>query len=69
VKNSYIALMVDDTPALVTGMLGIMKSGNAFVPVNPVFPDERVHFILNDLNIKVILTDKANLSRAQQIAP
>jgi amino acid adenylation domain-containing protein len=60
--------MVDDTPALVVGLLGILKSGNTFVPVNPLFPDERIHFIINDCNIAVLVTDNANYPKALQIA-
>jgi len=67
-ENSCIGLMVDDTPALVVGLLGILKSGNTFVPVNPLFPDERIHFILNDCNIEVLVTDNASYPKALQIA-
>ncbi len=67
-ENSCIGLMVDDTPALAVGLLGILKSGNTFVPVNPLFPAERIHFIINDSNIKVLVTDNANYPKALQIA-
>ena len=67
-KDRFVGLMVEDKPALVVGLLAILKSGNAFVPVNPVFPDDRVHFILNDCNIEVLVADTANYSRALQIA-
>jgi tyrocidine synthetase-3 len=66
-KDSYIGIIVDDSPELLTGLLGILKSGNTFVPINPVFPDERVHFIIHDCKIKVLLTDNANYEKAQQI--
>jgi amino acid adenylation domain-containing protein len=67
-KDQFIGLMVEDKPALVVGLLAILKSGNAFVPVNPIFPDERIHFILNDCNIDILVTDDVHYSRALQIA-
>lgn len=67
-KNSFIGLMTADTPALPLGFLGILKSGNIIVPVNPVFPDNRIHFIINDCNIKVLITDDIYYSRAVKIA-
>jgi amino acid adenylation domain-containing protein len=67
-QNRFIGLMMDDSPALVTGLLGILKSGNTVVPVNPGFPDERIHFIINDCDIALLLTDEAHWSRARQIA-
>jgi amino acid adenylation domain-containing protein len=67
-KNRCIALMADETPSLVIGMLGILGAGNCFVPINPVFPDKRIHFVINDCKISILLSDKSNYSRAQQIA-
>jgi acyl-CoA synthetase (AMP-forming)/AMP-acid ligase II len=46
--------MVDDSPELLTGLLGILKSGNAFVPINPVFPNDRVHFIIHDSAVNIL---------------
>jgi amino acid adenylation domain-containing protein len=67
-KNRFIGLMVDDTPALLVGLLGILKSGNTFVPVNPLFPGDRIRFIISDCNIEVLVTDCINYPRALQIA-
>ncbi|MDQ1354794.1 MAG: hypothetical protein QG657_5103, partial [Acidobacteriota bacterium] len=66
-KNRFIGIMVDNTPGLVTGLLAILKSGNCFVPINPIFPNDRIRFILKDCNINVLLTDKANYEKARQI--
>jgi amino acid adenylation domain-containing protein len=60
--------MADDSPGLLVGVLGILKSGNAFVPINPLFPKNRINFIIHDCKIKVLLTDNANYEKAQQIA-
>lgn len=66
--DQFVGLMAEDKPALVVGLLAILKSGNAFVPVNPVFPNDRIHFILNDCNIEVLVADSANYARTLQIA-
>ena len=67
-ENSYIGIMADDSPELLMGVLGILKSKNIFVPINPVFPNERINFIIHDCKIRVLLTDNANYEKAQQIA-
>jgi len=59
--------MADDTPGLISGILAVLKSGNCFVPINPIFPKERIRYILNDCNIDILLTDKANYENARQI--
>ena len=67
-ERSYIGIMVDDSPGLLAGLLGILKSGNSFVPINPGFPNERIGFIIDDCKIRILLADKANYEKAQQIA-
>src|SRR5262245_21360469 len=41
-----IGLYVDRSPAMVIGILGILKSGAAYVPLDPAYPKDRVNFIL-----------------------
>ena len=66
-KESFIGLIADDTPALFIGLLAILKSGNTFVPINPVFPEERIRFLINDCSINILLTDNANLEKARRL--
>ncbi len=67
-KNSFIGIMMDDNPGLIAGILSILKSGNGFVPINPSHPCARIDYIVNDLNIEVLMTDRANFDKARQIA-
>jgi len=66
-QRGYVGIMADATPELVIGLLGILESGNAFVPVNPRFPTERVQVMIEDLGIKVLLADRANYQKARQV--
>ena len=67
-KDQFIGLMIEAKPSLVVGLQAILKSKNTFVPINPVFPSERIHFIINDCNINVVLTDNIHYPRMLQIA-
>ena len=40
---------------------GIVKSGGAFVPIDPKYPDERVSYIISDSNTKYVITTKTIL--------
>ncbi|HKV41636.1 MAG TPA: amino acid adenylation domain-containing protein, partial [Blastocatellia bacterium] len=49
---------------MVTGLLGVLKSGAAFVPLDPSYPSDRLRFMINDCGIEVILAQarfRANL--------
>lgn len=58
-RGALVALWVDSGPALVTGMLGTLKAGGAFLPLDPHYPRERLIGILEDAGVQVLLTQAA----------
>lgn len=46
---------------LLVGLIGALKSGGAFVPLDPSHPRERLAQILDDANIEHIVTERASL--------
>lgn len=54
--DEIIALMMEQSFDVVVGMMGILKAGCAFLPVDPDYPDERIRLMLEDSNIKIVLT-------------
>ena len=44
---------------MVAGLLGVLKSGAAYVPIDPDFPAERIAFILKDSGAQLVLTDES----------
>ncbi|WP_343691145.1 amino acid adenylation domain-containing protein [Chitinophaga sp.] len=44
---------------LVTGILGILKAGGVFVPVDPSFPPERIRYIIEDTGAKIMIAEDA----------
>jgi aspartate racemase len=49
-------LVEDNTTEMVIGMLGIMKAGGAFLPIDQEFPNERIEYLIDDSGIKLILS-------------
>lgn len=56
--KDVVALVCDRSEHMITGMLGILKAGAAYLPVDADFPDERIQYILEDSSAKLILTTK-----------
>ena len=56
--NDYVGLMMGRSLEVIIGMLGILKAGGAFVPLDPMYPEERLSCILADCRSKVLLTDQ-----------
>ena len=59
--GDMIGLMADRTEEAVVGMLGIMKSGGVYVPIDPAYPRDRKSYIIEDTGLKVLLTQSAYL--------
>jgi amino acid adenylation domain-containing protein len=54
--ETLVALCLERSLALVVGALGVLKSGAAYVPLDPAYPSERLSFMLNDSQAPVLVT-------------
>ncbi|MGO8754241.1 MAG: non-ribosomal peptide synthetase [Gallionellaceae bacterium] len=64
-----VALLFNDRIASITAMLGVLKAGDAYVPLDADDPDERMQFILGDCAPIALITDSAHLERAYTLIP
>jgi amino acid adenylation domain-containing protein len=56
--DTLIALCLDRSLEMVIGILAVMKAGGAYVPIDPFYPQERIDYILEDSQSKLILTQR-----------
>ena len=63
-----IALLLEDGEAVIAAILGVLKSGKFYVPLDPSLPQTRTEFILRDSQAKLILTNNRNLSLARELS-
>jgi amino acid adenylation domain-containing protein len=42
---------------IILGILAILKAGGAYLPIDPEYPERRKKYIIEDSNIKILLTD------------
>ena len=54
--DDRVALYFDRSLEMIEGLMGVMASGAAYVPLDPVYPAERIRFMLEDSGAKVVLT-------------
>lgn len=66
-KGDIVAVYSSRRVELIVALLGIMKAGGAYLPIDPKLPCERIRFMLNDSDVSIVLTDKSDLSLAQGI--
>lgn len=58
-----VGLAIDRSLALVVSMLAILKTGAAYVPVDPQHPTDRINYILADAACSVVLTSARHAGR------
>ena len=56
--DTLIALYLDRSLELVIGILAVLKAGAAYVPIDPFYPQERVNYLLNDIQTDLIIRQK-----------
>lgn len=57
-SDDLIVLCLDRNEDMLASMLGVLKSGAAYVPVDPNYPDERIKYILEDTRSQLVLTEE-----------
>lgn len=53
--DDAVAIKLDRSNNMLIAMLGVLKAGGAYVPIDPLFPSQRVAYILENCNYKVII--------------
>ena len=54
--NSLVAICIDRSVEMMVGLLGILKAGGGYVPLDPAYPQERLAFMLADSGARLLLT-------------
>lgn len=57
-KGSLIAIYLDRSVEMVVTIIGVMKAGFAYVPIDPSSPKERINQIISDSCPGLVITDK-----------
>ncbi len=60
--GDLIGIALPRTPALLVTMLGILRAGAGYVPLDPNFPAERLQYMLNDSKVKGCFCQEAILA-------
>ncbi len=61
VPETLIPICVDRSVEVAIGILGILKSGAAYVPIDPAYPAERIEFMLAETSAPFVVTQSSYL--------
>src|SRR5262249_22517700 len=63
-----VGVCLDRTPALMVALLGVLKAGAAYLPLDPTYPGERLAFMLADCGAEALVTTPALRERVPGFA-
>ncbi|MDQ1354923.1 MAG: hypothetical protein QG657_5232, partial [Acidobacteriota bacterium] len=55
--DNIVAIMMERCVEMVIGILGILKSGGAYLPIDPDYPQERIDYMLKDSGAQLTVTN------------
>ncbi|MCK4258379.1 MAG: amino acid adenylation domain-containing protein [Halanaerobiales bacterium] len=59
IKDDIVGIMMERSVELIIGIMGVLKAGRAYLPIDLDYPADRVNFLLEDSNAKVLLSKSA----------
>ncbi|MCR3759893.1 amino acid adenylation domain-containing protein [Clostridium felsineum] len=60
--NKKVGIMVESSLEMIIGILGIIKAGGAYIPIEPTYPKNRIKYILENSNAKLLVTREIYLN-------
>ena len=61
--DELVGIATDRSPEMVISILGVMKAGGAYLPLDPSYPTDRLAYMIQDSGIKVLLTQSHLVKR------
>ena len=57
--GSIVGIMVERSSVMIIGILAILKAGGIYLPIDPLYPVERIKYMLTDSSARVLLASPA----------
>ncbi len=58
-RNDIVSIMVNRSLELLVAILGVLKSGACYIPIDPNYPKDRTKYMLENSNCKLLLTSSS----------
>ena len=62
-RSTRVAIFVERSSDMIVGLLGVLKAGGTYVPIDPVIPPDRLGFLLRDSGAAIVLAHRSLVGR------
>jgi len=66
-NNDVIGIYLERSAEMVISVLGVLKAGCCYLPLDPFFPEDRLRYMIEDSNTKVLISQKSLKDRVKNI--
>ena len=66
--DDLVALVLDKSELMMVAILAVWKTGAAYVPIDADYPDDRIGYMLEDTDCRLILTNRDYATRLRSLA-
>ena len=63
--NSIVGIMTEGSLEMIVGIIGVLKAGGAYLPIDPEYPQDRIEYMLQDSNAQILLTQNHLLDKVR----
>ncbi|SDX33133.1 amino acid adenylation domain-containing protein [Marininema mesophilum] len=64
--GEIVGICLERSVEMIVGILGTMKSGAAYLPLDPDYPEQRLSYIIKDVSPKMVITSNALFQGAEE---
>ncbi|NIM15388.1 MAG: amino acid adenylation domain-containing protein, partial [Candidatus Aminicenantes bacterium] len=64
--DAIVAIMVEPSIEMIIGILGILKAGSAYMPIDPEYPQERIDYMLKDSGAGILVSELSEVSKVSE---
>jgi len=61
--DDFVVIMAERSIEMIVGIYGIVKAGGAYVPIDPMYPVDRINYMLEDCAPKAVVAYKAGVEK------
>lgn len=65
IKTDIIAFSLERTSNIIIAILAILKSGHTYMPIDPDYPIDRINYMLQNSNTKIVIANESFLQNIQ----
>ncbi len=64
-RDTVVGLFMDKSIELIAGMLGVLKAGGAYMPIDLTYPASRINYLIENSGTQLVLTNRDSVHRLE----